>query len=267
MNLIPLNNLCAPMTGDVDTLPTWGAMNPFFLQPSENLSISSEDVKCFFHTMAVPQCWTKYLAFNKLVPHTVLPNHLRARTVYLASRVLPMGFLNSVSLAQHVHRNLVLWGSQNFETDQPPPNDPSCELRKDMAFSVGNPCWRVYLDNYDLLEKITATQMVELSGNEAPGVLALKGEYAVWRVPRNAKKSVTRSTRAEVQGACVDGKLGLAFPREAKMAKYLGLGFLLGGLSTAIQKHWQIVCGGLVYCSMFRRPATLEWLEPCLDSH
>eukprot|EP00438_Fugacium_kawagutii_P031430 Skav205780 [mRNA] locus=scaffold1714:813079:816645:- [translate_table: standard] len=254
MNLIPLNNLCAPMTGDVDTLPTWGAMNPYFLQPSENLLISSEDVKCFFYTMAVPVCWTKYLAFNKPVPYHVLPAHLRERTVYIASRVLPMGFLNSVSIAQHVHRNMVLWGSAKAGALGEQPNDPSCELRKDMAFSVGNPSWRVYLDNYDLLEKVTATQMVEVQGGEAPGVLALKGEYTVWNMPRNEKKSVTRATRADVQGACVDGVTGIAFPREVKLAKYLGLGFLLGQLKTATQKHWQIVCGGLVYCAMFRRP-------------
>lgn len=29
MNLIPLNLMCSPMRGDVDTLPSWGSMNPF----------------------------------------------------------------------------------------------------------------------------------------------------------------------------------------------------------------------------------------------
>ena len=48
MNLVPLNELCEPLGGDVDTLPSWGMMNPYFLQPDENLLISSEDVKCFF---------------------------------------------------------------------------------------------------------------------------------------------------------------------------------------------------------------------------
>lgn len=52
MNLIPLNHICRPFTGDVDTLPSWGSMSPFFLQPHENLLVSSEDVKCFFYTMS-----------------------------------------------------------------------------------------------------------------------------------------------------------------------------------------------------------------------
>ena len=32
MNMTPLNALCMPMSGDIDTLPSWGAMSPFFLQ-------------------------------------------------------------------------------------------------------------------------------------------------------------------------------------------------------------------------------------------
>ena len=107
MNLIPLNSLCCPITGDVNTLPNWALMNPLVLQPHENLVVSSEDVRCFFYVMRVPSSWTKYLAFNKVVPQDALPARLRGQEVYLAARVLPMGFLNSVSLAQHVHRNLV----------------------------------------------------------------------------------------------------------------------------------------------------------------
>ena len=61
-------------------------MNPFFLQPGENLLVSSEGVRCFFYTMAVPE--------------ECLPPNLRGQEVYLCSRVLPMGFANSVSLAE-----------------------------------------------------------------------------------------------------------------------------------------------------------------------
>ena len=35
MNLVPLNSLCRPMSGDVDTLPSWSTMSPFFVQPSQ----------------------------------------------------------------------------------------------------------------------------------------------------------------------------------------------------------------------------------------
>eukprot|EP00438_Fugacium_kawagutii_P012392 Skav215497 [mRNA] locus=scaffold165:781686:787326:- [translate_table: standard] len=253
MNLIPLNGICQPMKGDVDTLPSWGSMNPFFLQPSENLLISSEDVRCFFYTMSVPDCWIPFLAFNKVVPEGSVPDHLRGKRCYLASRVLPMGFLNSVSLAQHVHRNLVAWSNERSTHLSGDTLCPDAELRKDRPLSLANPAWRVYLDNFDLLEKVEATQLVETEGSVAPGVWALRSEYELWKVPRNMKKSVSRSTRCELQGATVDGVAGIAFPRESKLAKYLGLAFSLVRLERASQKQWQVVCGGLVYFTMFRR--------------
>ena len=251
MNLVPLNNICRSLGGDIDTLPSWSMMSPFFLQPDENLLISSEDVKCFFYTMALPDCWTKYLAFNKRVPDSALPSHLVGKVVYLASRVLPMGFLNSVSLAQNVHRNLVKWASKGAEEGLAQVS----ELRKDRAFTVANPTWRVYLDNYDLLEKVEATGMVEVQGSVPEAVLALRQEYSVWEVPRNEKKSVQRAPHAELQGATVDGVRGVAFPKEAKIGKYLSLALTPVGQQAVSQRQVQVVCGGLVYFSMYRRPA------------
>lgn len=192
MNLIPLNGLCHSLSGDVATLPAWSTMSPFFLQPSENLLVSSEDVRCFFYVMSVPVCWYKFLAFNKLVPDQCLPGHLQGREVYLASKVLPMGFLNSVSLAQHVHRNLALWSGNASGV-----NPPETELRKDRQFPDGKALWRVYLDNYDLLEKVEATKMIEMEGTVAAPVLALREQYEVWGVPRNVKKAAERKVFAE----------------------------------------------------------------------
>ena len=254
MNLIPLNALCKPLAGDVDTLPSWGTMSPLFLQPSERLVVSSEDVKCFFYTMRVPPCWVKYLAFNKLVPDEVLPVHLQGRRVYIASLVLPMGFLNSVSLAQHVHRNLVGWSRDHHPELAGEHNAPEQELRKDRSFTVSSAPWRVYLDNYDLLEKVQATELTLIEGTVAPGVLALRHEYEKWEVPRNEKKSVQRSLRCEMQGAIIDGERGTAYPREVKLGKYFSLALALVGAAGGTQKQWQVVCGGLVYVSMFRRP-------------
>eukprot|EP00438_Fugacium_kawagutii_P003348 Skav236156 [mRNA] locus=scaffold436:191685:195386:- [translate_table: standard] len=252
MNLIPLNGLCRGLSGDVDTLPAWSSMNPFFLQPTECLLVSSEDIRCFFYTMSVPPTWVKYLAFNKPVPQEVVPTSMKGETVYLASVVLPMGFLNSVSLAQHVHRTLV--SRSSLHDDFGGCNPPQEEIRKDRPLPSSNNTWRVYLDNYDLLEKVKATSMIADEGTCPPGVLALRHEYEQWGIPRNVKKAVERSTRCELQGATVDGQLGLAFPREGKLLKYFQLAFSLCSLDRACQKQWQIACGGLVYFSMFRRP-------------
>lgn len=249
MNLIPLNSLCKGLAGDINTLPSWAGMNPFFMQPEESLLVSSEDVRCFFYILSVPQCWWKYLCFNKRVPDEVLPPELRGEEVYLGSKVLPMGFLNSVSLAQHVHRNLALQVEDSREG-----NSPEAELRKDRPFPTSNPLWRVYLDNFDLLEKVKATQVCDLEGSAAPAVLALRGQYEKWDVPRNLKKAVSRSLVAEVQGAIIDGEKGLAYPKEQKLVKYLSSALSLLGQTSVSQREMQVVCGGLVYVSMFRRP-------------
>ena len=256
MNLIPLNRLCTPLSGDVGTLPAWSSMNPFFIQPHEHLVVSSEDVKCFFYVMSVPECWYKYLGFNKVVPKACLPAHLQLEEgrYYLASKVLPMGFLNSVSLAQHVHRNLAQFSADRLAPEHRQQGAPECELRKDRPFPQGATLWRIYLDNYDLLERVEATQMTDYQGTLSPGALALRQEYEHWDVPRNVKKSVQRSTKCEVQGATVDGVAGVAYPRESKLSKYFGLAMALLALPRGTQKQWQVVCGGLVYFAMFRRP-------------
>lgn len=217
MNLIPFNNISQPLSGDIATLPNWGMMSPYFIQPSEQLLISSEDVRCFFYAMSVPPCWYKYLAFNKLVPDSALPPDLQGQDCYLAAKVLPMGFLNSVSLAQHVHRNM----ARASGLQQPGVALPERELRKDKSFPVSQDNWRIYLDNFDLLEWVEATKVASLEGSVAPSILALRNHYEVWDVPRKAKKGVARSSKAEVQGAIVDGVQGVAYPRDQKLIKYI----------------------------------------------
>lgn len=72
-------------------------------------------------------------------------------------------------------------------------------------------------------------------------------------MPRNLKKAVSRSRNAEVLGAQVDGDRGLAFPRESKLLKYIAASLALLSAEKVSQREMQVVCGGLVYISMFRR--------------
>ena len=110
-----------------------------------------------------------------------------------------MAFLNSVSLAQNVRRNLVKWSYGLEERSAL----ESTELRKGRPFTAAGSSWRVYLDNYDLLEKVSATGMIEQEGTVAEQVQALQQEYLVWSVPHNEKKAAERSARCELQGATI----------------------------------------------------------------
>ena len=83
---------------DLSTLPNWAGMSSFLLGDGQVTLMSSEDIRCFFYLFSVPPAWLKYLGFNKLVPSGALPPELRDTECVLVSRVLPMGFLNSVQL-------------------------------------------------------------------------------------------------------------------------------------------------------------------------
>ena len=251
MNLIPLNKLCKGVEGDVSTLPAWPSMNSYFIQPHENLLISSEDVRCFFYLFRVPPSWHPFLAFAK-----PLPAHLWSSAderCYLTSLVLPMGFCNSVALAQHIHRNVVgealrearLGGvSEGWEA----------ELRRDRPLTFQNPSHRIYLDNFDQLEKVDSQMAGMLKGTTTPLVTSLRKVYQDMSIPRHPKKAVERQAQAEVQGALVDGEQGTARPRPEKVLRYVQLSLLLLEGRTCSQKQMQIVAGGLVYMAMFRRP-------------
>lgn len=108
MNLAPVNSLCRNLRGDVGT-PMLASMNCFLMEDHEVLLMSSEDARCFFCLFSTPPARTAYMGFNKLIPDSLLPADLKGTKCVLASRVLPMGFANSVGIAQHIHRNIVQW--------------------------------------------------------------------------------------------------------------------------------------------------------------
>eukprot|EP00438_Fugacium_kawagutii_P035567 Skav229231 [mRNA] locus=scaffold864:277248:282087:- [translate_table: standard] len=247
MNLVPLNALALQLDADIRTLPHWMGMNPFSLEVSEGLLVSSEDIRCFFYTLKLPRCWLPFLSFNKEVPSDLRPPGC-TEPCFLTATVLPMGFLNSVGIAQHVHRVLV-----NRSKTSPEMPLYNREIRKDMVLPEAPATWRVYLDNFDLLEKFPIETLDDLEGTMAEEVESLRESYHAAGMPRHEGKAVTRSGRAEVQGAIIDGKLGLAYPKGSKLAKYTVMGILLVARGWCSQKEAQVVCGGLVYFSLFRR--------------
>ena len=133
----------------------------------------------------------------------------------MVSKVLPMGYLNSVGIAQHLHRNLL-----KRAQGSPTRCQPWSELRKDRTWSLANPLWRVYLDNLDILEKTRPELVHLLDGDLSPDMSPFVDQYHSAGIPLNAKKSVKQAVFAEVQGAEIDGEEGFARPKGEKIAKY-----------------------------------------------
>ena len=134
-----------------------------------------------------------------------------------------MGFVNSVGIAQHVHRVLALRSQVHNQVR----NSQMHEIRKDRILPEGKAVWRVYLDNYDLLEKYPREVLGELGVEVAPEVKALRQEYQEWGLPRHPGKAVSRKALAEVQGAVLDGERGIAYPKGQKLSKYITIAYQL----------------------------------------
>ena len=248
MNLIPINQLCRSIDGDVATLPGLSSLAPLCLLEDEELVVSSEDVRCFFYIFKTPSVWHRFMAFNRVLPQSLCPPLGAPGKYYLCSHVLPMGFKNSVSIAQHIHRVVVRLAGARC----PSLSLAASEVRKDRPFSSTNPLIRIYLDNFDQLERVNKKVSCMISGTPSAETLALRAEYERWGIPNHPKKSVMQQSKAEVQGAIIDGTLGIAYPRPEKLLKYVQLLLLKKGSATL--KQVQVVGGGLVYLAMFRRP-------------
>ena len=250
MNLVPTNGLCRNLVGDTSTLPTVTGMSGTVLGDGELLLTSSEDIRCFFYLFRTPPEWHRFMGFGREVPQEGLPAGYTGKGWHLVSRVLPMGFINSVAIAQHVHRRVIqqaLGGERKLAGKHQ-------EIRRDRHQSSAAHQYRVYLDNYDELNKVDKRLAETLKGTPSAWSLAVRETYQQLGLPRHPKKAVTQEIRAEVQGAWVDGELGRAAPKLDKVGRYVSLALEICAAGKASQRELQVVGGGFVYIAMFRRP-------------
>ena len=250
MNLKPVNSITRPLEADTCTLPMVTHLAALYLDDGELLTVSSEDLRCYFYLFAVPQAWHKYLGFGRLLPSSLIPPGGDKSEWVLCGRVLPMGFLNSVGIAQHIHRNVVRRSMGSLH----PPWGAERELRRDRGFSHQSELYRVYLDNFDELRKVDRKTHALVTGQVSESVRRLRETYESFGLPTHPKKTVQQLDKAEVQGAWIDGDTGTMCAKPSKVARYVRLALEVVRSGKASQKELQIVGGGLVYLAMFKRP-------------
>ena len=193
--------------------------------------------------------WPKANEYTKYLGHGFKEDHI------LFSKVLPTGYVNSVSLAQHLHRQVIC---RAFEKRL----SAGQEIRRDLEFPDSELWFRVYLDNFDLLS-VRSQGIVSAEHDSLLGVL--RDAYKQLGIPRNEKKAVEAAHAAEMQGAWIDGNLGICSPKPDKVGKYLScLGFLLK-TRKATRKQLQMVAGGMIFYVFFQTAAH-GYLEWCLVS-
>ena len=251
MNLKPVNSLCSSLTADTPSLPSVTLMTGFYLGEDEVLTLSSEDIRCFFYLFQVPREWTPFMSFGKRIPKEMVPDGLPNDEAYLCARVLPMGFINSVGIAQHIHRNVIKNSLGNFTAVI----GGESEVRRDRPLPQGKDLFRVYLDNFDELQRVDKRLAERLAGEVSPLAQEVREAYLAGGLPRHPKKSVSQQLEGEVQGAWMDGVRGMVLAKPSKIVRYIRLALEVLGGGKASQKELQVIGGGLVYVSMYRRPA------------
>ena len=240
MNLKPTNMNCRSLVADTGTLPSITHMSSLYLEPDSVLVTSSEDIKCFFYLFRIPEAWQRFFAFGLELPETLVPEDLKGDRAFLTTTVLPMGWLNSVGIAQHIHRNVV----RRCLSKVSPVVGGESELRRDRAFTSSSYLFRIYLDNFDELRKVDRRTAELIEGCPSERVLAIRDTYEEVGLPRHPKKSVQQKLQAEVQGAWIDGDMGIMCVKPSKICRYLVLALELIKRGKATQRELQVVGGG-----------------------
>ena len=253
MNCVPSNSIQRLMVGDLPTLSSASQWTAAFLRPSQVLLWSGDDQKGAYYAWALPEAWRSLLAFRWPVPgkEVGLP-HLES--VYLASAVIPMGWLNAVSLFQHLHRKLGISpvpAGAGLREEQ--------EWRRDRAIPASatslNGGWiQYYLDDFDCPEFVSRADWARLQGTLSATHRRQRASYARQGVGISPDKAHVRELRVTRMGAHIDGESGyIAVPPE----KILEVGWMciwLLGQRAVRQKALLMTLGRFVRCFEFRRP-------------
>ena len=90
------------------------------------------------------------MAFGRQAPRSLIPPGSVEDEWFLTGQVLPMGYLNRVGIAQHIHRCVIQRAIGSMR-------GPGClvqELRRDKSFTSFPNLFRVYLDNFHKLQRV-----------------------------------------------------------------------------------------------------------------
>ena len=124
------------------------------------------------------------MAFAREVPVEALPTGHSGHEWHLVTKVLPMGFVNSVAIAQHVHRRVIgqaLYSGTGLASRHQ-------EIRRDRPNSRADHLFRVYLDNFDELRKVDKGVAELVEGKPSDWTLAIRESYTAMGLPRHPKK-------------------------------------------------------------------------------
>lgn len=253
MNLVPANSYQKLMPGDLNTLASSPSWTSIVLKDNEVLLWSSDDQRGAFYAWRLPAAWRRFMAFKWRVPGSLVGLTSNAMT-YVAASVIPMGWINAVSLFQHLHRQL---GLQKEPFGANLPEDR--EWRRDRPIPISgqqqDTYWfQYYLDDFDAPEAVPAECWEQYKGTLSGVQQRQREAYARAGVSIAEGKSQCREPLVVRMGAEVDGLLGVVGMPRDKVLELLWFSLWLLRQSKPSMKALLMVLGRMVRCFEFRRP-------------
>ena len=143
-NFIPSNAFQRHLSGGDKHLPYLGQLTLLEQGEEDCWVIDSEEFTSCFNLFKLPAQWNRYMCFAKPVDAAIMGG-APGQLVYPAMCVVPMGWLNAVSVIQEVVRNLVFQGAQVPEDS---------EVSKLRNIPESDDLSVIYLDSFDHLRRL-----------------------------------------------------------------------------------------------------------------
>ena len=147
-----------------------------------NLLWSSADLSSAFYLIRMPAHWRRFFVMNKRVPLSLFDKELAGFT-YITCVVMPMGWVNSVSIFQSIHRNIVR-------------SVPSIRHENEWRREHGMPPLRltkewlqISVDDFDQIEAVEQSISHKLLNTETELMQAVRKSYEASNLACNPTKT------------------------------------------------------------------------------
>ena len=214
---------------------------------------NGDDQKGAFYAWELPRAWRPFMAFAWPVPGHLVGSS--SDMEYVASRVIPMGWIQAVSLfstpsqalgvCAQCRVALVMQREAEWRRDKPIPQRSDGRTTQFVQF---------YLDDFDCPEIVPSAGWETMQGTVCETHARQRQAYRRWGVGISEEKAHLREPKVVRMGAEVDGLLGIvSAPHQKKLeVAYFTLWAL--GLHCPPVKVLLMILGRLVRCFEFRRP-------------
>ena len=242
------------LPGSVSSLVGAAKWQGFCLDKKEVLVTSGDDLVAAFYLFRLPFSWSRYFTFRK--PTTRGALHLDGdpqAKVFIASQVLPMGWAAAVTIMQHIHRRVALWGGglpqeREIHRERALPEKLTSEVSS---------YWNLYVDDLSVME-IVAEDWAASQSQEEPDLPELQRKmqqaYLELGVPFSKEKSTMREVACEKLGALIHGKRGVLGVTTARALDFVTLALYMMSCEKVPTRWFQIFLGKFVHIVQFRRP-------------